>query len=602
LENIQKNTKGIAYMYFVTPDNAMYSVPNDGDLSKNDWTSRDWYKDAMKRPGNVVWSEPYLDSATNVPLVTASKTVKVHGNIVGVLGVDVTLETLKNLTNSTKIGKTGFYFLLDKQGNLLTYPNETKNLGKNLLSPSDKESENFTKTLPYIKNIYDKDNGVLNVKINGKEKIVVFSTNKTTGWKLVFTADKDDLFGISSAIDSMGIQNEIQITKIEKIRTNLIIVFLLTGLIIVVLGGFLAYYLSNNIAKRIKKLENATELISGGDLTQTIETRNNDEIDQLGAHFNKMSINLRELVEANIKLTNQIDQSANNLAAVSEEATAQVSQISYNIEEIADSATKQAIEVSEASYEVEHFASFIQNMNNFTTNVDSSILNTAGISRQGKNIMEKLQQTSQNNLLISNEVSENIKTLSEQMKRIISFTSTIKAISEQTNLLALNASIEAARAGDFGKGFMVVADEVKKLAEESANSANEIDSIISNIHTQVELSEKNINKTEFIVKEQHEIVFETKEAFLTIENSIEQITKQMVNVKNTMENLNESKDSFLSTIRNISATTEETAVGAKNVVATSKEQISAIDDLSQSAQELKEMTISLNEQIKKFKI
>jgi len=596
-ENIQQNTNGIAYIYFATPDNAMYSIPNDGDLSKTDWTKRTWYKDAMKNKGEITWSEPYLDATIKAPIVTASKTITINDKIAGVIGIDVKLDTLKELANSAKIGETGFFFLLDRNGNLLTYPNEEKHLGKNLLSPDD-ETIKFAEKFPFLKNLYEKNEGV----IYENKSIIVYTTNEVTGWKLVFMADEQDLFGISTSIDNLGRENQKQITEAEKHVDGSKMNFLFSGIVVMLSVFLFAYYISNTLIKKIEKLKSLTSSIADGDLTKQLDVKSGDEIDELTKHFNSMLMKLKELVEENIRLAEKIDLSANELATFTDETTAQATQITYNMQEISESATTQSGDLNNVVNVVKQFSKSIQDMIHDAEGVNASVYDTVIVSRKGTDIVEGLQKTSVKNLELSNEVVGNILNLSKQMEYITSFTTSIKEIAEKTNLLALNASIEAARAGDAGRGFKVVADEVKKLAEQSSLSTNEIDLIVDGIKNQLGISVQNINETEAMAKEQHKMVDETKEVFNKIEKAISAISLQMEHVKETMNELSNAKEDFVSTINNISVITEQTAISTENVVSTSKEQIEAFEHLSESAQKLKEMTVSLKEQIGKFKI
>jgi methyl-accepting chemotaxis protein len=199
-------------------------------------------------------------------------------------------------------------------------------------------------------------------------------------------------------------------------------------------------------------------------------------------------------------------------------------------------------------------------------------------------------------------ISKSILELNSQTKDIDSILVSITGIAEQTNLLALNASIEAARAGEHGRGFAVVADEIRKLAEESNQSAEQIRVIIGNIQRDSEKTVNEMSEIEEITKEQTIAVQDMNQSFVTISGAIEAIASKIDAISSSVSILTDDKNKLVSSIQNISAVSQETAAGAEQVSAATDEQRLAVSEVAESAELLNEIAVRLNNEMSKFKI
>src|SRR5471030_3172187 len=186
--------------------------------------------------------------------------------------------------------------------------------------------------------------------------------------------------------------------------------------------------------------------------------------------------------------------------------------------------------------------------------------------------------------------------------KISVITDTINQISEQTNLLALNAAIEAARAGDAGKGFSVVAEEIRKLADQSASATKEIQELISRIKNKTESVVQSMEVSNVIVVEQSQAVNETREIFDKIHSSIDGLTQEIKLVQTASSETNKSKTEIVNRMQNISAVSEESSASAEEVSATTEEVTAAMNEFTNSAMQLKELSEELENQINKFNI
>lgn len=592
LENIVESYEEVQLGYVVTPSKAVYMGPApDVNLYNFDATQREWYIEALKKDGKIYWSEAYVDKVTNKPVTTITKVIKRNKKVVGVVGLDISLEKLSTMIKEMELGKNGDSILVDQKGFILVHSGDTSLVGKNInekskeLEPVMKEKENFFG--------FNKD---------GIKYVVYFITNEKTGWKIVNVVEEKELFATKYVINQMEIENTMAIAFANEQKNIMMFLLLLIGvigLLVSIVGSFL---LTNTVSKKVKGLQDAMEKVAQGDLSQELEYKVGDEIDGLSNQFKNTTGQLRNILFKNKKLSHEIEQSTTNLAAFTEEVSAQTYEVSNHVKEITNITTNQAAETQKTSEIVEQFSDIFKKVNENTENVKHAVEQALQREKEGSESVEKLKETSEQNLHISEEVSDNIKKLTNQISEIESFTETIKTISEQTNLLSLNASIEAARAGEQGKGFMVVATEIKILAEQAKKAASEIELVINKVQKQSNISVDNIYKTEQIAKTQHEMVHKTKDAFSNIQESIKEVILKMDEVTTMMTHVNIGKKDLETSIETIQKLSEKNVTNYEKVSFSVEEQAKAIDEVNKATQKLAEMTDSLNREVNRFEM
>lgn len=591
LERIANTHDEIQYASFATPDGAFYIGPvPDSDMRNFNPTVRPWYQAAVKQPDKVVWSDPYI-SASGDLIITATKAIVQNGKLIGVAGLNISLDQLTNLVSEIKVGQSGYAFLTDKNGVMLAHTKD-----KSLIMQNAKEK------FPYLAPVYERETGIFTYTSQGSEKVGHFVTNPLTGWKLVIVINKEDLLQLQVALDALHQQGLDLLNSIKSNQLITLSVMLGVGLVLFVLCAAGAYLFARSINRRVEQIRRAMNRLSEGDLTQRIDAQPGDEIDELALRFNDMADQLRSLIAASKNLSQSIEEAATGLAAVAEETTAQAADIARTINEIADAAAKQAEETEQGAQVVNAFARSLDRVTESANSVQQAVAETSRAGEQGVAAMTELERSSEQNVAVAERVTADIQALSEQMRRITSFTATIKEIAEQTNLLALNAAIEASRAGEHGAGFAVVASEVRKLAEQSSRAAREIEQVVQAIHSQVDTTVETIGQTADIARQQHGVVQQTKQAFQRILQAVEHIQEKMEGVAAAMAEMNRGKDTFVQTIANISAVSQQTAAGAQTVNSATQEQTRAIDEVAQAAQRLTEMAESLNREIAKFNL
>ncbi|MEC1177800.1 methyl-accepting chemotaxis protein [Metasolibacillus meyeri] len=412
---------------------------------------------------------------------------------------------------------------------------------------------------------------------------------------------------ILSIADQMLIYQDESLDKISKdsavaLTTAKIMTAILTAIALLI-GIGLVIFVKQTITKPLIRIVKSTNVIAEGDLTERdIVVQSKDEIGQLATAFNLMKGNLKNLLGNVQSNSEQLSAAAEQLSASTEEVTATTADVTNraaNTAEItktaSDAANESARAMEETAVGVQRIAEAAQDLQ--TSSVDASTTATSGSS-----IINKAKQQMEIINTSTTQVNELVQKLSKQTEEISQMTQVITDITEQTNLLALNAAIEAARAGEHGKGFAVVADEVRKLAEESKNSANTIVTLTTEIQSDTESVEAAVNHSLLSVKDGVEIIGQAGEAFHAIEEAVTHMTTQIEDISATSEQLSASAEQVSASVNEIATGVVESATDIDMVVAAMQEQAATMDEISSVAVNLSDNAQDLQEQIQKFRV
>ena len=391
--------------------------------------------------------------------------------------------------------------------------------------------------------------------------------------------------------------------SVENLINNNEKMFLSIFAIILVVCVVVGFVFARSIIVPVHKLSVAAELIAKGDLRQDdIEVKTKDEIKHLADSFNVMKSNLYKLINSVTANVEHTTSAAAELAASTDEISLTSGDIAKRVEIMAVSDHQAADTGREISSTMDETAHGVQRIAEATQMLHSKAVDTQSIANDGEktlHIAEKQMMIIQQS---SHETSERIQQLSEQSAEIVTITKVITDITEQTNLLALNAAIEAARAGEHGKGFAVVADEVRKLAEESKSSANQIVGLIANIQQDTKEVEKAVGVTVLNVNEGVTFIQNAQNAFDGILGSIEEMTSQIEDVSASTQQISASTEEVAASVHEMSSSANNVAEQSEVIAATVEEQTAAIHEINSVAKTLSEEALLVKEEIKKFKV
>jgi methyl-accepting chemotaxis protein len=413
---------------------------------------------------------------------------------------------------------------------------------------------------------------------------------------------------LMESTDSLNdwLKNDILIPRIKETKshstaglTKVLILSVVASLAAVGSGIMISYFISNPIVK----LNEITRKVASGDLNiEKLQIKSKDELYQLNESFEQMAHNLREMIGGIAANSEQVAASAEQLNASAEQSSRAAETVASAIQEIAGGAEATTLKLDNNSKSLQEVLQGILRISQSSSNVSELSRKTTMEAEEGGRFVE--QNLSQmkfihESVTRSNEV---ISTLSERSKEIGQILDAISSIADQTNLLALNAAIEAARAGEHGKGFAVVADEVRKLAEQSQQSAKSIAHLIGMVQKDTEESVTIMNEVTENAKNGVEISEETSKKFAQILSSTRNITPQIEEVTATVQQISANIEEISGSADEISTLAQANALSSEEVAASTEEQLASMEEIDSSAQALASMAEELKVLVNKFKV
>lgn len=569
IRSIIKEDKSLAFSYMVFDPNVasignntfkmdfsrpegkvIESTPYDRSMFNPDAADMGWFYDPIKND-KLGWVDPYLWEENGVAqeLMTCAMPVKINGKVLGVAGMDTTLDNFSQIFEEIQIYDSGFVFMIN--GNHKFIVHNDKELKNKLMKDSKNEiyqevSEDLNKADAFqgkeffVKNYHD--------------ELIVAAYKLNNGGYLVAQAPVNEV-----------------LAGINKVIMPIVLI----SIICIVIAFVIAFVLVQKItAPVIRMREFLQELSKGaGDLTQRVEVNTSDEVGEMANYFNKFIETLASIISDISSSSSSVASSATEIAATTEELSSTSQETSMQSNGVAS-----AVE--------EMTASIMQ----IAQNAEQSNEQVVELEKKGQDsihiVTENVNRISDMNK-VTEQTMKMIETLKESTNKISEVVTFIGDIADQTNLLALNAAIEAARAGEHGRGFAVVADEVRKLAEKTANSVQEVESINKEVSSNIGMTIQDVSRV-------NQLVGDSVEEFEKIRN----VASETVDISNRISDL--SGGIYTSTNEQTTVA-DEISNNISGIAHASEEMNRALSQTAVATNDLSAQSEKLNEIINKFK-
>lgn len=566
-------------------------------VENKDLSGKEWYTACQGRKAKVnsIFSyitAPYVDEETGEQIITVCQEVKYKDVVQGVVAMDIDASALADYVENIRLLNTGFVMLVDEQGNIVvdsesnTFADGTV-ADLEFFAPLTEELDKLEEQKAQLEENEDPaaDDIVLQasytMRAEGRDCAITAMTDRITGWRLLgCISDQEN----------------------QKNLININIGTLMAGVIGLIFGCVIAVLTALSFNREIKKLQNATHRVAGGDFSEKIKVTRSDEFGVLETNFNGMMDDVSGLIHAVEDKSNHILEVAGGISEVAGNTKTTIEQVTQAIDSVAQGAVKQAESTQEANTEVEHLKNSLDETKEYVSGMNGMTEKANEVSTEGiesvKDLIEKSGKTAEKSKVSLEVMNEMV----ESIDKIFYISDTIADITSQTNLLSLNASIEAARAGEMGKGFAVVADEIRKLADESKESTDEIKKIITEITEKSKLVESTMQENEVLQTEQQEAINRTEEIFGEIMKQIEMLGSGMERINALNDTMSANKDLVVDKMGTIASVSEQSAAATEEVNASTEQVNVTMEEISEHTETLQAIAKDLMETINRFKL
>ncbi|MCR8655777.1 methyl-accepting chemotaxis protein [Paenibacillus endoradicis] len=555
----------------------------DSDSTKKDaqtYRNTEWYKESVIKNGMEHWIEPQAEGISQSPAyksVGLSRMVRNMNNpdLSFILVLEFDINSFFEAATKVDLGDGSEIVIVNSNNEYVMAPDDTKyGQTPNIAIPkaeADAEAEEVT-------------SGSLKLTgANNQQYLAIFeSLLSNENWKVVASIPTDNL-----------------IEQAAPIRNLTIITSIIAALLAIGIGIIVILFIG-------RPLNYVTELMqkgAQGDLTvRSTLKRRNDEIGLLSNNFNEMMEQIAILATQTTVSAAAVLKTAAELTDASEKTSIAAKEIAIATDEIAGGASSLAMEAEKGTDHTNTLNDQMKQVNEYNVQMSISANEVEHASLQGITYMGVLIDKTGTTEQMTRAMVDKVNALKVSTSSIVKILDVLNNVTKQTNILSLNATIEAARAGAAGKGFMVVADEIRQLADQSKNSIEVVAQITRTITSEIEETVTVLLEAYPLFQEQIGSVKEANQLFLTVQAQMETFKQSMKQVTDAFVELNKSQEILSDSMNNVSAVAQQSSATSEEVASLSTEQLSISQNLVDLSGKLQTVSTGLKDSLSKFKI
>lgn len=575
--NVFTNGKsGIASIMILPLALDIQPISTDGNsFSSNDkYVDTEWFKQIVSLDGAASWLETKkkgFTGNTEARFAVGRLLKNLNTNSKDfVLIFQFGMNVLDNSLAQIKIGDTGQIVVLNEANKVVRASNLERveqpfdiHFNEDQLESSLKEAKSMTQNH------------------KGQENLVIYKQMKTSGWNIAAIVPVSEL------------------VKETKEIWNLTLLIALISVVVATLAGF---FVARMIGRPLITLRNLMKNGEQGDLTVRMNHNSKDEIGQLGNSFNQMMEQITLLVRQTNQSASDVLVTAAELLSSSNKTATSAREIAIATEEIANGASSLAIDAEKGNGLTHEISSQMEQVIEANALMGESATEVQKASELGSRYMAELTTKTKSTEIMTRSMVEKVDRLKESTSSIRKILDVLNNMTKQTNILSLNATIEAARAGAAGKGFMVVADEIRKLAEQSKQSIQIVGNITLTIQKEIDETVAVLSDAYPLFKEQIQSVKEAETIFTQVQSQMGGFVQQLSDVTSSIELLNESQTVLTEAMTNVSAVSQQSSATSEEVASLSNEQLSVSEGLVKLSEKLEHLSKSLQGSLSKFRV